>query len=497
MDRFTLNQWLVLGACIFILGLPFARFYFTRVAAESFNQWWVRSERQQLGELGRRLRQSSWLSPQLFAHYLFSVCRLTYPIFWLAAGALLLGDFLGLPWSWRQVPSLPWLLGIMAEVLLLFGLIGVGKACFVEQAAHEEIQGWRVVFHWAMALIYAVLLAQGYARFVKEPEILLVRMMAHGLPLKANESVEQGFARMKNASEEDLDRWIETRNMPRGFSWAWEPRTIPPETLAEMKARFRGQALLPKMVRLPAGQFKMGCDPDVESRFRPDYPNVLKQVSACEYEEIPYHLESVKAFAMGKYELSFDEWDACVADGGCAHWPDDHGHGRGKRPVSEVSWDDAQQYLSWLNRKTGRHYRLPTEVEWEYAARSGRTGSFGTGKCLSRAIANYNGKPQMHSACPEEKPSAGPMPVGRLQENRWGLYDLHGNVAEWVSDCRSANYAPVVKESGCPNDVNGKRRGVRGGSWRDSAEEARFAYRRFLRHDARVEAVGFRLAEGL
>ena len=100
-----------------------------------------------------------------------------------------------------------------------------------------------------------------------------------------------------------------------------------------------------------------------------------------------------KPFAVGRFAITFEEWDACVADGGCnGHRPSDEGWGRGRRPVINVSWDDAKAYVAWLSRKTGKSYRLLTEAEREYVARAGTTTPFWWGSSISTGQANYDGK---------------------------------------------------------------------------------------------------------
>ena len=132
----------------------------------------------------------------------------------------------------------------------------------------------------------------------------------------------------------------------------------------------------PEMVTIPAGRFLMGSPPDEPERLDP---------------EGPQHLIEVPAFELGRYAVTFDEWDACVAAGGCTHKPEDNGWGRGRRPVINVSWDDAQTYVRWLSRVTGKTYRLPSEAEWEYACRAGTTTPFSTGRCIYTDQANFNG----------------------------------------------------------------------------------------------------------
>ena len=132
------------------------------------------------------------------------------------------------------------------------------------------------------------------------------------------------------------------------------------------------------MVVVPAGEFMMGSPAGEEGRSDDEGPQ--RKVTIA------------KPFAVGKFEVTFAEWDACVAAGGCKHKPDDQGWGRGKRPVINVSWDDiTKEYLPWLSRKTGKTYRLLTEAEWEYAARAGTTTPFSTGQTITPEQANFNG----------------------------------------------------------------------------------------------------------
>jgi len=134
-------------------------------------------------------------------------------------------------------------------------------------------------------------------------------------------------------------------------------------------------------------------------------------------------------FAVGRFEVTFDEWDACVATNGCKHKPRDQGWGRGKRPVIDVSWENiSHEYLPWLAKKTGKTYRLLTEAEWEYAARAGSRAQYTWGDEVGKNRANCNG-------CGSQWDNKQTAPVGSFQANAFGLHDVHGNVSEWVSDC--------------------------------------------------------------
>ena len=185
----------------------------------------------------------------------------------------------------------------------------------------------------------------------------------------------------------------------------------------------------PQMVEIPAGRFQMGCEHE-------------RCQKNSQTEEQPVHEVRIpRPFALSKYEITFAQWDACVADDGCnGYVPDDEGWGRGNRPVINVSWDDAQSYVDWLSQSTGEDYRLPTEAEWEYAARAGSTTLYSWGDEL-----DYSEKPANCRSCGGDGFEY-TAPVGSFRANAWGLHDVHGNVEEWVQDCWHDTY------DGAPND---------------------------------------------
>ncbi|MBN8454297.1 SUMF1/EgtB/PvdO family nonheme iron enzyme [Accumulibacter sp.] len=245
----------------------------------------------------------------------------------------------------------------------------------------------------------------------------------------------------------------------------------PPPTVGEA---FRDCDQCPEMVVVPGGSFMMGS-PETEG-------------SA---EERPQHRVTFeRPFAVGKYELTFDEWDACVADRGCNHKPDDRGWERGRQPVIDVSWDDAQAYVAWLAKKTGKPYRLLSEAEWEYAARAGSTTAYPWGKEPGRNRANFDGSGSQWSG----KQTA---PVGSFAPNAFGLYDMIGNVWESTQDCWNGSYA------GAPMDglpwLKGHcgRRVARGGFWDSTPGGARAAFRFWVEPGSRSSLLGFRLARTL
>jgi formylglycine-generating enzyme required for sulfatase activity len=188
-------------------------------------------------------------------------------------------------------------------------------------------------------------------------------------------------------------------------------------------------------------------------------------------DEGPQHTVTfAKSFAVGRFAVTFDEWDACTADGGCyGYRPDDLGWGRGRRPVIEVSWGDAKAYLSWLSRKAGKTYRLLSEAEREYVTRAGTTTPFWWGSSISTNQANYNGNHTYGKGVKGEYRQQ-TVPVDSFQPNPWGLYQVHGNVWEWAEDC-VAGYFYQESYNGAPNDGSARTSGdcgsrvLRGGPW--------------------------------
>jgi formylglycine-generating enzyme required for sulfatase activity len=207
-----------------------------------------------------------------------------------------------------------------------------------------------------------------------------------------------------------------------------------------------------------------------------------------DHEQPPHEINIVRAFAIGKYEVTFDDWDVCVADGGCdGYKPFDEGWGTGRRPVVNVSWDDANEYVTWLSRVAGAPYRLPSEAEWEYAARAGTDTAYWWGdQPPDPKQANF-GETKMSRE------------IGSHLPNPWGLHDMNGNVWEWVQDCWNDSYAAPAR----PDDGNAwlegncSRHVQRGGSWKSVPVRLRSAHRSSNASDKRDRVVGFRIARTL
>ena len=234
----------------------------------------------------------------------------------------------------------------------------------------------------------------------------------------------------------------------------------------------------PQLVILPAGDFTMGS-PGSEP-FRGLEPE---------------HAVKVPAFAIGKYEVTFAQWDACVADRGCTGpAAQDEGWGRGTRPAIGVTWDEAKEYTEWLSRKTGKQYRLPTEAEWEYAARARTTTPFSFGTIITTDQANYNGS-TAYADGPVGANRQQTQPVGSFPANAFGLHDMHGNAAEWVEDCWRDGYGdPPAADAKPYVDAECAEHVVRGGSWDAPPDAVRAAARIPMRRDQQSPSLGFRVA---
>ena len=259
-------------------------------------------------------------------------------------------------------------------------------------------------------------------------------------------------------------------------------------------ASFRDCDVCPEMVVVPPGSFAMGSPADEKDRLDDEGPARVVTIS--------------RPFAVGKFEVSFQEWSACVKGGGCKN-------GDGKRwdsdahPVNQISWDSAVAYADWLGEKTGKRYRLLTEAEWEYVARAGTETSRYWGNSDGRAceFANVINKATKDKY---DKKNNGILfdcddgfietsPPGKFKPNGFGLYDMLGNVWEWVQDCYSENgfrEAPTdgsahVWQQGCDKRV------VRGGSWDDGPRFVRSASRYRGAPSTRYFILGFRVARTL
>ena len=232
---------------------------------------------------------------------------------------------------------------------------------------------------------------------------------------------------------------------------------------------FRDCAECGEMVVIPAGAFTMG--------------------SGAIYESPVHKVTIAKPFAIGRYEVTFDEWDRCVTDKGCKFKPDDRGLGRGSRPVDNVSWIDVKEFLSWLSSKTGKTYRLPSEAEWEYVARGGTTTSYWWGRDVGQGQANCKD-------CNSGN-ALQPMPVGSFKPNPFGVFDTAGNAAEWVEDCWNDSYRGAPQDGSAWTTGQCNWRVLRGGDYDSPAKLVASSSRFRYDNDVRYPANGFRVVREL
>src|SRR5215471_18541349 len=233
---------------------------------------------------------------------------------------------------------------------------------------------------------------------------------------------------------------------------------------------FRDCEDCPELVVVPPGDFVMGSG---------DTP----------YEKPEHPISVPHPFAIGRTEVTFAEWDQCADAGACKIRPDDHGWGRGSQPVINVSWEDTKQYLAWLSRRTGQQYRLPTEAEWEYAARAGTKTPFWWGKDVGTGRAQCEG-----CGSPSGRQTS---PGGSFRPNGFGLYDTVGNAAEWVEDCWNDNYRNAPKDGSAWTSGDCHLRVLRGGNFTSKPNDARSAARFRYDSDVRYYANGFRIVRDL
>lgn len=231
----------------------------------------------------------------------------------------------------------------------------------------------------------------------------------------------------------------------------------------------------PEMIVIPAGEFTMGSPVAEQSRFT---------------DEDPQHLVTIaKPFAVSKYDVTFADWDACVSVGGCLKAVDS-AMGRDIKPVINVSWDDAQQYVAWLSKMTGQPYRLLTEAEWEYAARAGTTTAHYWGDEIGKGNASCDG-------CGSKWDNRQTSPVGLFKPNAFGLYDMAGNVLQWVQDCYHGDYKEAPTDGSAWTTGDCGNRVVRGGSWDSGPQFLRSASRNGGTTGDRYYSLGFRVGRTL
>jgi formylglycine-generating enzyme required for sulfatase activity/DNA-binding winged helix-turn-helix (wHTH) protein len=290
---------------------------------------------------------------------------------------------------------------------------------------------------------------------------------------------------------------------------------LAPEAPPPLKLRpvFRDCDICPEMVALPAGEFMMGSAKDDADRAQIEGP--------------PRRVIIARSFAIGRFEITVDQFAAFVeqtattvskSSNPCrvvtrfdvdplqwtglpeASFRRPGFEVTGAHPAGCISWYDAQAYVAWLKRRTGKPYRLPTEAEWEYAARAGTTTRFGFGNderllCDYARFADLTSRYSWREACRGGIATEGPIPVGKLKPNAWGIFDMHGNVAEWVEDCWTPNWTEIPTDGSAYSRPGNCEMGVtRGGAWISNSRRLRAAYRSRAPTQLRAQVIGFRVA---
>jgi formylglycine-generating enzyme required for sulfatase activity len=248
------------------------------------------------------------------------------------------------------------------------------------------------------------------------------------------------------------------------------PATPTPPAARKAGADIQDCPVCPLLARVPAGSFTMGSN------------------SSDPSEKPVRRLAIDKPFAIGRTEVTVQQWNACVEAGACPRVAD--GQRAPSLPVGDISWDDAQVYVKWLTKVSGKPYRLPTEAEWEYAARGGTASRYWWGEDMKRGTANCR-------ECGEPWQEGAPAPVASFAANGYGLHDMSGSLWEWVEDCWHSSYKNAPADARAWEEAFCRQRVIRGGSWRDGASympaSTRFKYDATVRHSQN----GFRVARDL
>lgn len=323
------------------------------------------------------------------------------------------------------------------------------------------------------------------------PEDAKVRLLGHGERYKPRMELEPGLYRVEVSAKRK--QWSET--VVHGGDLDEDDELAPNGEPTERRValRFSDCPECPEMVVVPEGSFFMGSSDSEEHRSG---------------DEGPVHPVTFrKPFAVGIYEVTFAQWDACVTDGGCRHrprqetyFPEGEHWGQGQMPVVHVGWHHMQEYIKWLRKKTNWEYRLLSESEWEYVARAGTTTPFHTGDDIGPAQFDEDGQHVLGSGQANYN-SDTTVEVGSFDANKWGTHDFHGNVWEWTQDCYFENYEGAPDNGSARESSDCGYGVVRGGSWRNIPlksnypSELRSASRaKQLRAGGGNKWVGFRVA---
>lgn len=302
-------------------------------------------------------------------------------------------------------------------------------------------------------------------------------LKAYGLMEMAKQQSDQGqFAAALKLWEQAEIMVRESFNEHIAAMAKWREDTLKQAEIEKQKAKVKAEAILTaSMVTIAGGEFLMGSASD----------------SA---DEMPVHKVAVKSFQLSNTETTYELYDLCIASSSCFYVPPDGGWGKANRPVINVSYRDiTEQFLPWLNNLTGRAYRLPSEAEWEYAARAGSSSEYFWGDSARCELARFDGGPA--SVCSKQQGiNRGTAPVKQFKANAWGLFDMHGNTWEWVEDCWHPSYEGAPSDGSAWLEGNCAIRVLRGGAWDYPATGMRAANRYYFAYKTRRDNYGFRLA---
>ncbi len=282
---------------------------------------------------------------------------------------------------------------------------------------------------------------------------------------------EDDHPRERNTAGQSSMRYIAPDRVEIMVGAPGSERTVTLRLGGGVRAIFKDCEQCPEMTVLPPGSFKIGASNSEDGRQPAEGPEstiVLRN-----------------PFAVSRMEISAAEWSACVAEKGCSGGA----KGRAKDPAGQIMWRDAQDYVAWLSRKTGKSYRLLSEAEWEYAARANSSSAYWWGDWISPSQANYA------SVFTDE--DSGSVMVDAGLPNQWGLHHVHGNLAEWVADCWNESHDGLPADGSPRLTGDCSKRVLKGGSWRDGPGEIRAASRRPADVGYRDRTIGLRVARSL
>lgn len=325
------------------------------------------------------------------------------------------------------------------------------------------------------------LIKQPRGKWVAEAQKRIDQIKADQAAAAASQADRQAWEAAKAANRADGYQ-LYLNSYPQG---AYVPQAMAAiEQLKPSAGRtFKDCDACPIMVSLASGNANLGAaetEPDARPHEKPQRPVTFTDM-----------------FAIGVTEVTFSQWEACVAGGGCSKTPSNNGWGGGDRPVINVSWGDAQKYAAWLSSTTGMSYALPSEAQWEYAARAGDTGIFAGGSAaalcaFANGAAQESGLKWANTACTD--PAADrTLPVGMLGANKFGVKDMIGNVAEWTLDCNTLNLRDAPTNGKADQRGSCNQRVVRGGSWFSGPADLRFSARLMQRRGDSNDFTGFRV----